>query len=74
MKSIFEPLPADHDRTDKLRAMAYAYSDDPLYCGIFYQVSKPTLNEHLQDGIDHALTAREGKNPLGIEEVLQSFV
>ena len=41
-------MPADHDMTNKVEALRYAASDDPLYIGVFYQVELPSFVEHIQ--------------------------
>jgi 2-oxoglutarate ferredoxin oxidoreductase subunit beta len=67
-----EVVPADHDRTDRLKAMELAYSYSPLYTGIFYQIRKPTLGDRLRDDTDRAQAEAGGKE-VTIEQILQSF-
>lgn len=38
-------IPADHDVTNKLAALALVDSEDPYYLGVFYKVDKPTYDE-----------------------------
>jgi 2-oxoglutarate ferredoxin oxidoreductase subunit beta len=69
---LFAPLPRDHDRTDKVNALQLAYSTDPVYTGIFYQIEKPTLEVRLQADIAKAESDLGGKAAT-IEELLRSF-
>jgi 2-oxoglutarate ferredoxin oxidoreductase subunit beta len=41
-------IPADHDVTNKVEALRYAASEDPLYLGVFFQIEAPSLLEHIQ--------------------------
>ena len=41
-------IPADHDVTNKVEALRYAASDDPLYVGVFFQVEAPSFVDHIQ--------------------------
>jgi 2-oxoglutarate ferredoxin oxidoreductase subunit beta len=71
-KSLFQPLPEDHPRDNKLRAMEMAYVTNPMYTGIFYQVQKPTLSERLDLEIDKACRKHEGKF-FSMEELFRRF-
>ena len=70
--SQFAPLPEGHDPTDKLKALELAYSVDPVYVGIFYQVTKPPLAWRLDEEIGRA-EARTGGKPASIEDLLRMF-
>jgi 2-oxoglutarate ferredoxin oxidoreductase subunit beta len=41
-----EELPADHDPSDRMQAMAQAYRDDAIPLGVFYRKIRPTLDSH----------------------------
>jgi 2-oxoglutarate ferredoxin oxidoreductase subunit beta len=41
-----EELPADHDPSDRMQAMAQAYRDDAIPLGVFYRAVRPTLDSH----------------------------
>lgn len=72
MKEMYQPLPDDYDPTNKMKAFEMAYKSDPMYSGIFYQVSKPTLDEQLES--DYKRATRYNKNkPYSVEEILNSF-
>ncbi len=73
MKSLFQPLPDDHSRTDKMNAMELAYVTEPMYTGVFYQVEKPTLEDRLQAEIARACGKENGGERIQIEQVLNSF-
>ncbi len=51
LKSKLRPLPADHPRGDRLRAIEMGFSKEPLYTGIFYEIDKPTLGDNLEEQI-----------------------
>jgi 2-oxoglutarate ferredoxin oxidoreductase subunit beta len=68
----FSALPIDHDRSDKLGALKLAYSVDPVYKGVFYQVSKPTLGSRLDEEVRRAKAGSGGKEAT-MEELLAIF-
>lgn len=62
LKDFIQPLPEDHPCTDKLKALEMAYTANPIYTGIFYQVDKPTLEDNLNHEIEKATRINnEGK-------------
>jgi 2-oxoglutarate ferredoxin oxidoreductase subunit beta len=73
MKSMFKPLPEDHPRDNKLKAMEMAYVASPLYTGIFYQVEKPTLNDRLDHEIEKATAKHDHGKPYDLEELFKRF-
>jgi 2-oxoglutarate ferredoxin oxidoreductase subunit beta len=50
-KERVQPLPDDHDRTDKLHALSLADVEDPYYLGVFYKVDKPTFEEGIDERV-----------------------
>lgn len=68
----FAPLPDDHDPTDKLKALELAYSVAPVYTGIFYRITKPTLGVRLEEEIRRAEAGIGGKEAT-IEQLLRIF-
>ena len=73
MKQMFETLPEDYDRTNKLAAMEKAYSQEPIYTGIYYQVQKPTLEENLQETIKRANKNRPEGEVSTLTDILESY-
>jgi len=73
LKEILQPLPDDHPRDDKLKALEMAYSEKPLYTGIFYQVKKPTLEDRLQSVIKKVCEKENGGKEFTLQQVLDSF-
>ncbi|OGU57559.1 MAG: hypothetical protein A2V66_11190 [Ignavibacteria bacterium RBG_13_36_8] len=73
VKEMFQPLPADHPRDNKLKAMELAYSQKPLYTGIFYQVQKPSLEERLQSVMKQACDRENKGKVCSVEQILHSF-
>lgn len=73
LKSIIKPLPDDHPLDQIIKSMELAYSEDPLYTGVFYQIERPSLENHLQNEIDKACTGTSGKGKLSIKELLKEY-
>ena len=73
MKKMFQPLPEDHPRDNRLLSMERAMAHDPQYTGIFYQVERPTLEDRLQAEISRACAVENGNEKLTTEQVLRSF-
>lgn len=74
LKSIIKPLPEDHPREDKLRSLQLAYSQDPIYTGIFCQERKPSLEDHFQSQIQQACSKMKKDERLSIKQLLHSYV
>jgi len=73
LKSILQPLPEDHNREDKLKALELAYQENPMYTGIFYQVQKPTLEERLQSVMSQSWKKDNNGEQLSLQQVLNSY-
>ena len=73
LKAILQPLPEDHPREDKLKALEMAYKEDPILTGIFYQVQKPTLEERLQTVIKQSWDKGNKGEEFSLQQVLHSF-
>jgi 2-oxoglutarate ferredoxin oxidoreductase subunit beta len=73
LKEMLQPLPEDHPREDKLKALEMAYSEKPIYTGIFYQVKKPTLEDRLQSVIKQVCDRDNGGEEHTLQQVLNSF-
>ena len=54
LRETLQPLPKDHPKEDKMVALERAYSQQPVYTGIFFQTQRPTLEEHFNDFIEEA--------------------
>jgi 2-oxoglutarate/2-oxoacid ferredoxin oxidoreductase subunit beta len=48
-KQIAAPLPADHDATDRSKAMELALDEQHMYLGVFYKVERPSYAAGLRD-------------------------
>lgn len=72
IESAFAPLPDGYDPTDKIRALELAYSEDPIYTGVFYRITKPTLDSRLEEEIRRAESQMEGKEAT-IDRLLGMF-
>jgi 2-oxoglutarate/2-oxoacid ferredoxin oxidoreductase subunit beta len=73
LKNAFKPLTDDFNRNNKMLAMEKAYSHEPLYSGIFYQRSKPTLEDQLNECVMKACKENGGKVQ-NTTQLLNSFV
>lgn len=66
IKELIQELPDEHDITDRLSAMKFAFHDTNLYTGLFYKIEKPTYEqryarviEKSQEGISGTYTVRD---------------
>ena len=74
LNEILQPLPENHDKTDKLMAMQMAYVQEPVYTGIFYQIEKSTLEDRLEDEIVKACKHISGcGSKLTAEQIMKEF-
>jgi len=73
LKAMLQPLPDDHPREDKLKAMEMAYFEQPMYTGIFYQIQKPTLEDRLQSVIKQSWDKGNKGEEFSLQQILHSF-
>ena len=67
-------LPEGFPTQDIMTAMPYAYSKEPLYTGILYQVRKPTLEERLEEVQERALTKQRGEDfNVSVRHIMNGF-
>ena len=71
IKEIVRELPNDHDLTDRVNAMKYAFSSDGLYTGVFYKVQRPTYEERYKDVI--AKAKQTVNSDFSIKDVIKQF-
>ena len=71
IKEIVRNLPDNHDLTDRVNAMKYAFSSDGLYTGVFYKVQRPTYEERYKDVISKAKQAVDSN--FSIKDVIKQF-
>ena len=67
-QEIVKPLPESHNTSDWKEAITFSKSQQPLYCGIFYQEEKPTLDSRYQQ-----LIAEKHQPGLTIRELAKSW-
>jgi 2-oxoglutarate ferredoxin oxidoreductase subunit beta len=72
LETTLAPLPESHDPTDKLAALTLAYSTEPVYTGIFYQVRRPTLDERIEEEARRARSDMGG-GLAGMEDLFAEF-
>ncbi|WXG46384.1 MAG: 2-oxoacid:ferredoxin oxidoreductase subunit beta [Candidatus Atabeyarchaeum deiterrae] len=68
IKERAKDIDSTHDVTDKLKALGLAFSEEPMYFGLLYNVQMPTMNEKISD-----LTAKL-KGKATIDELLTSVM
>ncbi|HDP97554.1 MAG TPA: 2-oxoacid:ferredoxin oxidoreductase subunit beta [bacterium] len=42
-----QPLPDEYEATDKITALQYAQTTDPIYLGVFYREDSPTFDDYM---------------------------
>lgn len=63
------PLPADYDRTNRMKAIEWAFRDDKIWTGIFYQVERQTFEEAVLANVGKAEQAGRQK----LLEIMEKF-
>lgn len=71
IKEIVRNLPENHDLTDRVNAMKYAFSPEGLYTGIFYKVERPTYEERYKEVI--AKAKQTVSEDFSIKDVMKQF-
>lgn len=66
-KDLATPIPAEHDPTDRLAAIALAWDTSKLYLGIFAREPVPTLEERV------TTLREEAGRGFSLEEVIERF-
>ncbi len=61
IKELVKPVPDDHDVSDRLSAMKFAFHETNLYTGIFYKIEKPTYEQRYSKIIEKAQENIEGE-------------
>lgn len=67
-----KPIPKDHDVTDRIASMQLAFTEEPLYTGLFYQVSRPTIGDNLEEVRSASLQGID-KDSYSIKDVMKQF-
>ncbi len=70
LKAKLKLIPADHDKSSRVAAMAYTRETDVLTTGVLYEIEAPSLIDrltHLQE-----LASKKGPRPTS-EDVIKSF-
>jgi 2-oxoglutarate ferredoxin oxidoreductase subunit beta len=67
-KKITLRIPADHDSTNRLKAMQLAMSEEGLYLGIFYQQHRPTYDESMQ-----TIREKNAQPDYGVPQIMSRF-
>ena len=64
-----QPLPADYDKTDKMKALEWAFRTDKLWTGIFYQQERQTF----EDAIHATVEKAEKAGHRVLQEIMAKF-
>ncbi len=68
-KKLTQPLPANHDPSDRVKAMQLAMVQDAMYLGIFYQQPRSTYDENYR-----AIRDRAAKSGYGVEQIMSRYL
>ncbi len=72
IKELIRPIPESHDPKNRLDAMNFAFSEEGLFTGVFYNIDKPTYEERYQHVIE---TAQAGlPKDFSVKDVIKQFV
>ena len=71
MKELIKTLPEDHDITNRVNAMAYAFAPEGPYTGLFYKIQRPTYEERYEDVISKA--KESCSENYSIQDVMKQF-
>lgn len=75
LKHHLAPLPDDFPRDDRMKALEYSYSSDPIYTGIFYRKEKPTLEDRLNDIDTRAKNIHSGSSlNMTPKQIMEEFL
>lgn len=67
-----KPIPESHDRTDRIASMQLAFTEEPLYTGLFYQATRPTIGECFEE-IRKASYQGINKDTYSMKDVMKQF-
>lgn len=73
LKNRIVALPENHDRQDRLLGMQYAFTQEPLYTGIFYEKERPTLHDKLDNIKKMSMDEIENPKEYTLEDVMKQF-
>lgn len=65
-----EPLPEDHDPSDRMSALAQAFRDEAIPVGVFYRQARPTLESHTRV-TNHPF--KEGAYDFDVRSLLETY-
>ena len=68
-KKVTAPMPADHDQSDRAKAMQLAMTEETMHLGIFYQNRRPTLDEAMAE-----IRGKNAKQNYGVEQIMGRYM
>ncbi|MCD7740545.1 MAG: 2-oxoacid:ferredoxin oxidoreductase subunit beta [Candidatus Gastranaerophilales bacterium] len=71
IKELVRELPEEHDVTDRVNAMKYAFAPDGLYTGIFYKTERPTYEERYKEVI--SIARQNLPDNFSVKDVIKQF-
>lgn len=73
LRKRMQPLPENHDRSDRLLGMKYAFTSEPLYTGIFYESLRPTLLDKLDNIKEMAKNEVGNPEKYALQDIMKQF-
>lgn len=73
LKKRIVALPEDHNRQDRLLGMQYAFTQEPLYTGIFYEKERPTLEDKLDHIKEMAIDEVGNPEKYTLQDIMKHF-
>lgn len=72
IKELINPIPDEHDVSDRLSAMKFAFHETNLYTGLLYKVDKPTYEERYEAVITTAQSGLEDEYT--VKDAIAQFI
>jgi 2-oxoglutarate ferredoxin oxidoreductase subunit beta len=73
VRKRIKQIPENHDTTNRIEGMEYAMTQEPLYMGIFYDISRPTLMDKLNHIRELSLEEIGNPSDYKLSDVIKQF-
>lgn len=75
LQEHLQPLPGDFPENDRMKALEYSFSSDPMYTGLFYREEKPSLDDRLDEITERARAMHSGtSSQMSPKQIMQEFL
>ena len=75
LQNQLQPLPEDFPENDRMKALEYSFSSDPIYTGLFHREEKPTLDDRLDEITERAKALHSGSSlQMSPKQIMQEFL